>query len=69
MESRKTVLMNLSAGQPGRRSQVNRPVDTVREERVGRMDRIAWRHTHTVRKTASQRDLLYDTGRLGLGAL
>ena len=69
MESRKTVLMNLSAGQPRRCRQVNRPVDTVREERVRRTDRVAWRHTHTVRKTASQRDLLYHTRRSGLGAL
>ena len=42
MESRKMILMNLFAGSSG--DTENRLVDTVGKERMGQIERVAWKH-------------------------
>ena len=59
MESRKMILMNLVAGQRWQcrhRDQTygHRQGPGGREERVGWMERVAWKHIHTICKIDSQ---------------
>ena len=47
MESRKTVLMRLSAGQQWRRSPREQAYGhRVGKERAGKVERVAWKHVH-----------------------
>ena len=49
MESRKMILMNLSVGSSGNTDIQNRltnPGVGSRKERVGQMERVAWKHIH-----------------------
>ena len=40
------VLMNLFAGQPWMHREQSRGHSGAGEERMGKMERVAWKHTH-----------------------
>ena len=54
MESRKMVLMNLFVGQQWKRIHREQTLDTWGKERVGQMERVAWKNVHYICKMDSQ---------------
>ena len=72
MESRKRVLMNLSAGQECRADIENRLMETGgrgRNERVRQMERVAWKHLHGHMSSRRAVGICYMTQRTHPGAL
>ena len=62
MESRKMVPMNPSAGQQGRRRQGTGVWTQWGKESVGRMGRVAGKHTVPQARRAASGNLLCDSG-------
>ena len=74
MESRKAVLMNLFAGQQWRHRHREQTYGHSRgwcwkKERVGRRERVTWKHTSPYVKQIASRNLLYDSGNSNRGSV
>ena len=70
MASRKMVLMNLFAGEQWKcRPREQTCGHRVGKERVGQMERGAWKHTLPYVKQLANGNLLYDSGNSNQGSV
>ena len=68
MESREMVPMNLFAGQQWACRHREQTWGWGKKERVGQMERVAWKHTLMYIKQIASGNLLYDSGKSNWGS-